>query len=139
MAGLTCVPHPDSLVVAAAEELFVVRTVHHLLDAARVALELDDGLAGLLQVKDPQDLVVAAGSQGRAVVTEVDTLDDVFVLESQLLLPRQSVPHLGGEVSSPGGRLGGVLVDVDTPDRPLVTLECPDPVSRVTSSQHRLS
>ena len=130
MAGLTCVPHPDSLVVAAAEELFVVRTVHHLLDAARVALELDDGLAGLLQVKDPQDLVVAAGSQGRAVVTEVDTLDDVFVLESQLLLPRQSVPHLGGEVGSPGGRLGGVLVDVDTPDRPLVTLECSNPVPR---------
>ena len=77
---LTCVPDPDSLVVAAAEELLVVRTVHDLLDAARVALELDDWLTGLFQVKYPQHLVVAAGSESRAVVTEVDTLDDVFVL-----------------------------------------------------------
>merc|ERR550519_1969633 len=109
------VSDPDSLVVTAAEELLVVRAVHDLLDAARVTLELDDGLTGLLQVKYPQHLVVAAGSEGRAVVTEVDTLDDVFMLESQLLLPRQSVPHLSREVRSPGGCLGGVFVDVDTP------------------------
>ena len=52
---LTCIPDTDSLVVAAAEELLVVWGVHHLLDAARVTLELDDRLTGLLQVKYPEE------------------------------------------------------------------------------------
>ena len=132
------VPDPHSLVVAAAEELLVVRAVHDLLDAARVSLQLDDGLTRLLQVEYPEHLVVAAGGEGSAVVAEVDALDDVFVLESELLLPRQSIPHLGGEVRGPRGGLAGVLVDVHPPDGAFVTLECSNPVPGVPSSQHWL-
>ncbi len=90
-------------------------------------------------IASPENLVIAASSEGGGVVTEVDALHDVLVLKSQLLLPGERVPHLGREVRGPGGGLAGVLVDVHAPHRPLVTLECPDPVSRVTSSQHRLS
>ena len=56
----------------------------NLFDARGVAFKLDNGLAGLLQVKDAEDLVVAGGGQGCAVIAEVDALDDVFVLQRQL-------------------------------------------------------
>ena len=51
------VPHADCLVVAAAHQLLVVGGVHHLLDAARATLELDDRLRStrLLQVKYPDN------------------------------------------------------------------------------------
>ena len=47
----------DSLVIAAARQLLVVGGVHHLLDAARATLELDDRLRStrLLQVKYPDN------------------------------------------------------------------------------------
>ena len=91
------------------------------------------------EISSPEYLVIAAGGQGCGVIAEVDTLHDVLVLESQLLLPGHRVPHLGREVGGPGGGLAGVLVDVHAPHRPLVPHECSDPVSRVASSQHRLS
>ena len=92
-----------------------------------------------MKISPPENLVIATGCEGGRVVAKVDALDDVLVLESQLLLPRERVPHLGREVGGPGGGLAGVLVDVHAPHRSLMTLECPDPVSSVTSSQHRLS
>ena len=51
------VPDTDSLVIAAARQLLVVGGVHHLLDAARATLELDDRLRStrLLQVKYPDN------------------------------------------------------------------------------------
>ena len=91
-----------------------------------------------VKIASPENLVIATSCEGGGVITEVDAFDDVLVLESQLLLPGERVPHLGREVGGPGGGLAGVLVDVHAPHRSLVTLECPDPVSSVTSSQHRL-
>ena len=50
-------PGADSLVIAAARQLHVVGGAHHLLDAARATLELDDRLRStrLLQVKYPDN------------------------------------------------------------------------------------
>ena len=91
------VPHADGLVIAAGDELLVVRGVHHLLDPGRVPLKLDDGFARLLQIENPENLVVARGGEGGAVVAKVDTLNDVLVLQGELLLARQSIPNLKSE------------------------------------------
>ena len=91
------VPHADGLVVAAGDELLVVRGVHHLLDPGCVPLKLDDGFAWLLQVENPKNLVVARGGEGGAVVAKVDTLDNMLVLQGELLLARQSIPNLKSE------------------------------------------
>ena len=49
-----------------------------------------------------QHLVVTGRGQGGAVVAEVDRLDDVLVLEGQLLLAAEGVPHLHGETETEG-------------------------------------
>merc|ERR1712018_986420 len=54
-----CVPHSHSLVVAAGEQLLVVRSVHHLFYPRGVPLKLDDWLRRLLEVKDPEHFVIA--------------------------------------------------------------------------------
>ena len=47
------VPHSDSLVITAADQLVVTGGVHHLLDTPSVALKLDDRVTRLLQIKYP--------------------------------------------------------------------------------------
>merc|ERR1712223_108858 len=139
LATSRSVPHSDGLVVAAGEKLLVVRGVHHLLDPRGVPLELHNRLRRLLQVKDSQHLVVTCGRQCCTVVTEVHGLDNVLVLEGQLLLSTECVPHLGGKVGSPCGGFCGVLVYVHTPHSSLVALKGADPVTSVSLTQHRFS
>ena len=52
------------------------------------------GLVVLLEVEDPDQLVVRAGGQRLGVVAEVDRLDDVLVGQRELLFAGSRVPDL---------------------------------------------
>ena len=48
-----------------------------------MTLKLDDGFTGLLEIKDPQDFIIASGGKGGTIIAKVNTLDDVLVLEGE--------------------------------------------------------
>lgn len=84
----------ERLVVCGADEHLVRVGPGHLLDRPRVPRDGRLGLLVLLEVKDPDQLVVRARGQRLGVVAKVDGLDDVFVGQRELLLARRGVPNL---------------------------------------------